>query len=106
MRRTDLIITGGENVYPAEVERILLLHPGVQDAAVIGVKDKEWGERVMAVVVPKEGERLTEEHLLSFCKEKLSGYKRPRSVAFVNELPKNQLGKVLCKELRNRFDPA
>ena len=106
VRRTDLIISGGENVYPAEVERVLLLHPGVKDAAIIGVRDKEWGEKVMAVVVPKEGERPTEEDLLSFCREKLAGYKRPRSVAFVDELPMNQLGKVLYKELRSRFDPA
>jgi len=106
VRRTDLIISGGENVYPAEVEKILLLHPGVKEAAAIGVKDKEWGERVMAVVVLKEEGRPTEEDLLSFCKERLAGYKRPRSVAFVDELPKNQLGKVLYKELRNRFDPS
>jgi len=106
VRQTDLIISGGENVYPPEVERTLLLHPRVKEAAVIGVKDQEWGERVMAVVVPKEGEEPTEEEILSFCKERLAGYKRPRSVAFVDELPKNQLGKVLYKELRNRFDPA
>ena len=81
-----------------------LPHPGVKEAAAIGVKDKEWGERVMAVVVLKEEGRPTEEDLLSFCKERLAGYKRPRSVAFVDELPKNQLGKVLYKELRNRFD--
>jgi acyl-CoA synthetase (AMP-forming)/AMP-acid ligase II len=106
VRRTDLIISGGENVYPSEVERVLLEHPGIKEAAVIGVKDKEWGEQVMAVVVLKEGEWPTEEDLLSFCKERLAGYKRPRSVAFVDELPKNQLGKVLYKELRSRFDPA
>ncbi len=106
VRRTDLIVSGGENVYPVEVERVLLLHPAVQEAAVIGIKDKEWGERVMAVVVLREGRKATEEEILSFCKEKLAGYKRPRSVAFVEELPKNQLGKVLYKELRNRFDPA
>lgn len=106
VRRTDLIISGGENVYPVDVERTLLLHPAVQEAAVIGIKDKEWGERVMAVVVLQEGKKATEEEILSFGKEKLAGYKRPRSVAFVEELPKNQLGKVLYKELRNRFDPA
>ena len=105
VRRTDLIISGGENVYPAEVERVLLLYPGVKEAAAIGVKDKEWGERVMAVVVLKEGEKSSAEEILSFCKENLAAYKRPRSVAFVDELPKNQLGKVLYKELRNRFDP-
>ena len=106
VRRTDLIITGGENVYPAEVERVLMDHPGVKEAAVIGVKDKEWGERVVAVVVSHEGERPAEESILSFCRERLAGYKRPRSVVFIDELPKNQLGKVLYKELRNGFDPA
>ncbi|MBU1205772.1 MAG: long-chain fatty acid--CoA ligase [Proteobacteria bacterium] len=104
VRRTDLIISGGENVYPAEVEKVLLLHPAVQEAAVIGIKDKEWGERVMAVVVLREGERPTAENLLSFCQDKLAGYKRPRSIAFIDELPKNQLGKILYKELRNRFE--
>jgi acyl-CoA synthetase (AMP-forming)/AMP-acid ligase II len=103
VRRTDLIVSGGENVYPAEVERILLEHPKVKDAAVIGVKDPEWGELVLAVVVPQDGEHSDEEEILSFCKEKLAGYKRPRRVVFVQELPKNQLGKVLYKELRNRF---
>jgi fatty-acyl-CoA synthase len=106
VRRTDLIVSGGENVYPVEVERVLLQHPKVKDTAVIGVKDKEWGERVMAVVVPGEGKRPTEEEIVAFCQEKLAGYKRPRRVVFVDELPKNQLGKVLYKELRNRFDPS
>ncbi len=106
VRRTDLIVSGGENIYPVEVERVLLQHPRVKDAAVIGVKDKEWGERVMAVVVSEEGERPTEEEIVAFCQEKLAGYKRPRRVVFVDELPKNQLGKVLYKELRNRFDPS
>jgi len=106
VRRTDLIVSGGENVYPAEVERVLLLHPKIKEAAAIGVKDREWGERVMAVIVPKEGEKPTEEEILSFCKERLAGYKRPRSVAMIDELPKNQLGKVLYKELRSRFDLA
>jgi acyl-CoA synthetase (AMP-forming)/AMP-acid ligase II len=103
VRRTDLIVSGGENIYPAEVERVLLQHPKVGEAAVIGVQDPEWGERVLAVVVPQGGEDPDEEEILSFCKENLAGYKRPRQVVFVEELPKNQLGKVLYKELRNRF---
>ncbi len=103
VRRTDLIVSGGENVYPAEVERVLLQHPKVKEAAVIGIQDPEWGERVLAVVVPQEGEDSDEEEILAFCKEKLAGYKRPRRVVFADELPKNQLGKVLYKELRNRF---
>ncbi len=105
VRRADLIISGGENIYPAEVERVLLMHPAVQEAAVIGIKDKEWGERVMGVVVLKPGGRVQEEELIDFCKERIAGYKRPRQIVFVEELPKNQLGKVLYKELRNRFDP-
>ncbi len=104
VRRADLIISGGENIYPAEVERVLLMHPAVQEAAVIGIKDKEWGERVMAVVVLKPGAQGQEEELIDFCKERMAGYKRPRQIAFMEELPKNQLGKVLYKELRNRFD--
>jgi fatty-acyl-CoA synthase len=103
VRRTDLIVSGGENIYPAEVERVLLQHPRVKDAAVIGVKDQEWGEKVVAVVVPGEGETPAEEEILGFCQGRLAGYKRPRRVVFVDELPKNQLGKVLYKELRNRF---
>jgi acyl-CoA synthetase (AMP-forming)/AMP-acid ligase II len=103
VRRTDLIVSGGENIYPAEVERVLLQHPKVEEAAVIGVQDPEWGERVLAVVVPKGGEDPDEEEILLFCKENLAGYKRPRRAVFVEELPKNQLGKVLYKELRNRF---
>jgi len=106
VRRTDLISSGGENVYPAEVEKVLLLHPKVKEAAAIGIKDREWGEKVMAIIVPKEGIKLTEEEIISFCKEKLAGYKCPRSVAFSDELPKNQLGKVLYKELRDRFGPS
>ena len=106
VRRTDLIVSGGENIYPAEVEKILLDHPKIKDAAVIGVKDEEWGERVTAVVVPGEREKPAEEEILAFCRERLAGYKRPRRVVFVEELPKNQLGKVLYKELRNRFDPS
>ncbi|MGQ9694419.1 MAG: acyl-CoA synthetase [Thermodesulfobacteriota bacterium] len=105
VRRADLIISGGENIYPVEVERVLLGHPAVQEAAVIGIKDKEWGEKVMAVIVLKEGKKITEEEIINFCKERLASYKRPRQVAFVEELPKNQLGKVLYKELRNHFDP-
>jgi acyl-CoA synthetase (AMP-forming)/AMP-acid ligase II len=103
VRRTDLIVTGGENVYPAEVERVLLQHPKIKEAAVIGVQDPEWGQRVLAVVVPQEGEDAEEGEILAFCKEKLAGYKRPRRVVLVQDLPKNQLGKVLYKELRSRF---
>jgi fatty-acyl-CoA synthase len=89
VRRTDLIVSGGENIYPVEVERVLLQHPKVKDAAVIGVKDKEWGERVMAVVVPAGGKRLTEEEIVDFCREKLAGYKRPRRVVSSMNCPRS-----------------
>lgn len=104
VRRSDLIISGGENIYPAEVERVLLLHPAVQEAAVIGIKDKEWGERVMAVIVLRKGAKVNEEEIIDFCKKRMASYKTPRKVVFVEELPKNQLGKVLYRELRDRFD--
>jgi len=93
-RRTDLIVTGGENVYPAEVERVLLTHPDVQEACVVGVEDEEWGQRVAAVVVVREGADLTAETLIAFCRERLAGYKVPRILRFVDALPQTASGKV------------
>ena len=98
-RARDIIKRGGEMVSPEEVERALLSHPGVEDAAVIGVPDLDWGERVRAVVVAGAGP-VTEEELIEHCRQRLSGYKRPESVVFVDELPRNPLGKVLKRVLR------
>ena len=102
-RTKDLIISGGNNIYPREVEEVLLRHPAVQEACVFGVPDPEWGEAVKAVVVLKPGCTATEEELISFCRDHLASYKKPRSVDFVEELPKNAYGKVLKRELRNRY---
>ncbi len=98
-RKRDMIITGGVNVYPAEVEEILHRHPQVSEVAVIGVPDEEWGERVRAFVVPREG-GIDEADLVAWSKRHLAGPKVPRDVRVVDELPKNPTGKVLKRELR------
>jgi acyl-CoA synthetase (AMP-forming)/AMP-acid ligase II len=102
-RVKDMVVSGGENVYPREVEDVLFQHPAVADVAVIGVPDERFGEAVKAIVVRKEGETITAEALLEFCKGRLGGYKRPRSVDFVDVLPRNPSGKVLKKDLREKY---
>ena len=99
-RIKDMIVTGAENVYPIEVESTLAEHPDVADVAVIGVPDERWGETVKAVVVRRPGSILTEDELLSWAKDKVAGFKRPRSVDFVDELPRNPSGKLLKRVLR------
>jgi len=99
-RKKDMIIAGGYNVYPREIDEVLYQHPKIQDAVSIGVPDEYRGETVKAFIVPKEGETLTEEDVLSFCKDKLAAYKRPKSVEFRKELPKSAVGKILRKILR------
>jgi fatty-acyl-CoA synthase len=99
-RLKDMYISGGENVYPAEVEAVLHSHPAVVEAAVVGVPHERWGEVGKAVVVPKPGERPTEAELLEFCNRKLARYKVPNSVAFVEALPRNAAGKVSKTYLR------
>jgi acyl-CoA synthetase (AMP-forming)/AMP-acid ligase II len=101
-RKKDMIITGGENVYPAEVEDALYQHPGIKEVAVIGVPDPRWGESVRAVVVPKEGVSLTEQDVIEFSQDKLARYKQPKSVVFIDVLPRNPAGKVLKFDLRER----
>jgi fatty-acyl-CoA synthase len=102
-RKRDLIISGGENVYPAEVESVLCRHPKVSEVSVIAVPDPKWGESVRAVIVPKAGEEPTLEDIHDFCETRLAKYKRPRSIVLVDELPKNALGKVLRKVLREEY---
>lgn len=102
-RETDMINSGGENIYSKEVEDVLDEHPKVEEVAVIGVPDEQWGESVKAVVVPKSGEKLTEEEVIDFCKGHLASYKKPKSVDFVDALPRNPFGKVLKRELRERY---
>jgi acyl-CoA synthetase (AMP-forming)/AMP-acid ligase II len=100
-RIKDMIITGGENVYSVEVENVLCQHPAVATAAVIGLPDDVWGERVHAVVVPAAGATVTLDELAAFCKERIAGYKIPRSVELVEALPLSAAGKVLKRELRS-----
>jgi acyl-CoA synthetase (AMP-forming)/AMP-acid ligase II len=101
-RVKDMIVTGGENVYSAEVENALAGHPAVAACAVIGVPDPQWGERVHAVVVLQPGQEATGEQLREFCRGQIAGYKLPRSVAFVDALPISGAGKVLKRELRRQ----
>lgn len=99
-RKKDVIIRGGENIYPAEVERVVNKHPKIQESAVIGIPDKLWGEVVAAFVVLKEGNSCEQIEIQDFCREKLASYKIPAIVRFVKELPKNAVGKVLKNVLR------
>jgi acyl-CoA synthetase (AMP-forming)/AMP-acid ligase II len=101
-RAKDFIKRGGEMVSPEEVEQVLISHPQVEDAAVIGVPDLEWGEEVRAVVV-RRSPRLEEADLIDYCHQRLASFKRPRSVVFVDELPRNAMGKVLKRDLREQF---
>jgi long-chain acyl-CoA synthetase len=102
-RKKDMIITGGENVYPREVEEVLYSHPAVLEASVIGIPDDVWVERVHGVIVLKEGHDVTSEEIIAFCKERLARYKAPRSVEFVRELPKNPQGKILKRQIREKY---
>ncbi|MBA7656631.1 Long-chain-fatty-acid--CoA ligase [subsurface metagenome] len=102
-RKKDMIITGGENVYPREVEEVLYRHPAVLEAAVIGVPDEYWVERVHAVVATKKGTKATAEEIIAFCKKNIAGYKTPKSIEFVDALPKNPTGKILKRELRDKY---
>jgi acyl-CoA synthetase (AMP-forming)/AMP-acid ligase II len=103
-RKSNMIITGGENVYPSEVEALLATHDKVKDVAVIGLPDKTWGERVHAVVVPRDGTRPTEAEILAWCHGRIAGYKRPRSVAFIreDEMPRTATGKIQHRLLRGQ----
>lgn len=102
-RRIDMIISGGVNIYPAEVESALHAHPAVADAAVIGVPDDEWGESVKAVVQLRPGMQVTADQLIAFCGERIAGYKKPRSVDFVDELPRDAAGKLLKRMIREPY---
>jgi long-chain acyl-CoA synthetase len=102
-RIKDMIVSGGENIYPIEVEEVLSQHPGVADVAVIGVPDERWGETVKALVVLAPNSGVGADELVDFARERLAGYKLPRSVDFVSELPRTPAGKVLKRELRARY---
>jgi len=102
-RKKDMIISGGSNVYPREVEESLLAHPDIAEACVFGVPDEVWGEAVKAVVVLRQGHNTTAENIIAYCRENLTGYKRPKSVEFAATLPKSPAGKILKRQLRDPY---
>jgi long-chain acyl-CoA synthetase len=105
-RKKDMIITGGENVFSLEIETVLHQNPKVHECAVIGVPDETWGEALLAVVVPKPGETLTDEEMITHCRGKIGGYKIPRRYEFLEALPKSAMDKILKTELRRRYGGA
>jgi acyl-CoA synthetase (AMP-forming)/AMP-acid ligase II len=102
-RKSDMIISGGFNIYPREVEEVIMTHPGVGEVAVIAVPHDVWGEAVKALVVAKPGVALTEAEIIGHCKSRLAGYKKPQSVDFIAEIPKNLYGKVDRKLLKKPY---
>ncbi|MCP5056564.1 MAG: long-chain-fatty-acid--CoA ligase [bacterium] len=102
-RKKDMIISGGENIYPAEVENALSAHPGVADVAVIGMPSPKWGESVAAIVVRRPGTEVTEDDVIQFCQTRLARFKQPRVVHFIDEIPRNPTGKILKRLLREQF---
>lgn len=103
-RKKDMIISGGENIYPAEIEDSLLRNPKVADVAVIGYADEKWGEAVKAVVIIKAGETLTEEDLIEWCRGKIGKFKIPKKVVFTDAIPRTPTGKILKRILREQFN--
>jgi acyl-CoA synthetase (AMP-forming)/AMP-acid ligase II len=102
-RIKDLIISGGENIYPAEIERVLAEHPSIQDVAVIGVPDERWGEVPKAVVVARAGATIDADEVLAWCRERIAAFKCPKTIDLVTELPRNPTGKILKKDLRRPY---
>jgi acyl-CoA synthetase (AMP-forming)/AMP-acid ligase II len=102
-RKKDMIVTGGENVYSTEVENVLYMNPKVLEAAVFGVPDDKWGEAVTAAVVLKENETATEEEIINFCKTHQASFKAPKSILFIDEIPKTGSGKIYKKALRDPY---
>jgi acyl-CoA synthetase (AMP-forming)/AMP-acid ligase II len=102
-RIKDMIISGGENVYPAEIEGVLSEHPGISEAAVIGQQSERWGESPLAIVVATD-ENITQADVMEFCQGKLARFKQPKAVEFVSAIPRNPSGKILKRVLRDQFD--
>ena len=104
-RKQDMIISGGENIYPTETEEVISKHPKVHEIAVIGVPDEKWGEAVKAIIVLKEGEEATEQEIIAYCEDKLAGYKKPKSVDFIeaSDMPKTPTGKILRRPLKEKY---
>ncbi len=102
-RKKDMILTGGENVYSTEVENVLYMHPAILECAVVGVPDEKWGEAVKGVVVLKPGQKATAEEIIRFCKGHIAHYKAPKSIDFIEALPRTGSGKIQKKGLRDRY---
>lgn len=102
-RRRDVIISGAFNIYPKEIEDVIVTHPKVKEVAVIGVPDEMWGEAVKAVVVPKEGVQIEEQEIIDYCRDHMASFKKPKSIDFVKELPRNPYGKVQKTALRDPY---
>ena len=102
-RRRDVIISGAFNIYPKEIEDVIVAHPKVKEVAVIGVPDEKWGEAVKAVVVPKEGVRIEEQEIIDYCRDHMASFKKPKSVDFIKEMPRNPYGKVQKTALRDPY---
>lgn len=105
-RRSDLIIRGGENIAPEEVETVIETHESVLEAAVVGVSDEEWGERILAVVVPRPGRSITDAEIVAYCRERLAAFKKPDRVVFAATLPRTSTGKLIRREVRERYAEA
>ncbi|WP_408860474.1 class I adenylate-forming enzyme family protein, partial [Acidiphilium sp.] len=105
-RKKDMFISGGENVYPVEVEQVLIRHPKVSELAIVGVPDEHWGEVGILVVVPRAGEDVTLPEIAAFCEGKLAHFKVPRRIAVVDALPRNATGKRLKHELPRQYGAA
>jgi len=107
-RKDNMIITGGEHVYPSEVQEIICSHPDVFDAAVIGMSHEKWGEEVTAVIIPKDNAKLDDKMIIDYCRDKMAGYKRPKRVIFIKqeEMPRTATGKILHRVLRERYNSA
>jgi acyl-CoA synthetase (AMP-forming)/AMP-acid ligase II len=102
-RRKEMLVSGGFNIYPTEIESVLAQHPAVYEVCVVGVPDDHWGEVVKAVVVLRQGAQASAQDIIDFCKDRLADFKKPRSVDFVTELPKNSNGKLSRKDVRERY---
>jgi acyl-CoA synthetase (AMP-forming)/AMP-acid ligase II len=100
-RKHDMVISGGVNIYPREIEDHLHTHPAILEAAVVGVPDPEWGETLRAFIVVRHGQHVSETEVIDYCRTGLADFKRPRKVTFLEELPRNPTGKVLKRELRD-----
>jgi acyl-CoA synthetase (AMP-forming)/AMP-acid ligase II len=105
-RKDNMIITGGEHVYPSEVQEIIISHPDVFDVAVIGLPHEKWGEQVTAIVIPQENSKVKEKIIIEYCKDKMAGYKRPKKVIFIRDkdMPRTATGKILHRILRERYN--